>query len=359
MTSASTPVRLSQARSTEITEVVLPGLVEPSGLLLQRRTLPAPAAGQVLVQVEASGVSFAEQGMRRGRYPAQPRFPFVPGYDLVGTVREVGPGTAPELIGTRVAAATKIGGWATHALVSALDLVPVPAGVGAAEAETVIVNGVTAWQMLHRSARMPTSGGAGQTILVHGANGGVGNVLVQLARHAGVRVIGTAAPRHHAALRELGAEVIDYAAPDLAAQVRALAPEGVAAAFDHLGLESARRSFSLLAPGGTLVAYGMAASLNESGSMYPVFFRMIGQILAWNALPNGRRASFYDFWAGKTVTPAAFRARQHHALTQVLGLVADGALTPHIAARFPLSEVARAMELAESRTVLGKVVLTP
>lgn len=339
----------------QITEIVLPGLVEPSGLQIQQRALSGPAAGQVLVQVEASGVSFAEQGMRRGRYPGQPKFPFVPGYDLVGTVREVGVGVDQALIGTRVAVATKIGGWATYALVKAADLVPVPATVDPAEAETVIVNGITAWQMLYRSARAKP----GQTVLVHGANGGVGSILVQLARHAGIRVIGTASPRHHDALRELGVDPLDYSAPDLAVQVRRLAPDGVNAAFDHLGLNSARRSFDLLAPGGTLVAYGMAADLNDTGSILPMFLKMVGQIIAWTVLPNGRRASFYDFWSGKTVTPGAFRRHQHEDLRQVLDLLARGVITPYVAARFPLSEVVRAMELAESRTVMGKVVLIP
>src|SRR3954470_17509404 len=91
----------------EMTEVVLPGIVEPEGLLLRSRPLPEPGPGQALIRVEASGVSFAEQGMRRGRYPGQPRFPFVPGYDLVGAVAAVGEGTDPALLGTRVAALPK------------------------------------------------------------------------------------------------------------------------------------------------------------------------------------------------------------------------------------------------------------
>jgi NADPH:quinone reductase-like Zn-dependent oxidoreductase len=186
----------------QMTEIVMPGRTEPAGLLLHQRALPTPAAGQALVQIEASGVSFAEQATRRGLYPGQPSFPFVPGYDFVGTVRAVGPGVAPDLIGTRVAAVTTTGGWASHTLVTALDLVPVPTDLDPAVIGTVVVNGVTAWQMLHRTAQVTV----GQTMLVHGANGGVGTVLCQLARHAGVRVIGTSAPRHHAALRDMGVE---------------------------------------------------------------------------------------------------------------------------------------------------------
>lgn len=186
---------------TRTTEVVLPDAVEPDGLEVRTRDLPAPAPGQVVLRMEATGVSFAEQQMRRGKYYDQPPYPFVPGYDLVGTVVAAGPGVDAGLTGRRFAAVTKTGGWATHVLVEAADLVPVPAGVSAAAAETVVVNGITAWQMLHRLAKVRSGG----TIVVLGANGGVGSTLVQLARHAGIRVIGTAAQRHHHAVRELGA----------------------------------------------------------------------------------------------------------------------------------------------------------
>ena len=99
MSTTSTP---TAAQVTLATEVVLPGVVEPDGLVVRRRELPAPAAGQALVAVEASGVSFAEQQMRRGKYYDQPPFPFVPGYDLVGTVTAVGPDVDPALVGQRV-----------------------------------------------------------------------------------------------------------------------------------------------------------------------------------------------------------------------------------------------------------------
>lgn len=93
--------------------------------------------------------------------------------------------------------------------------------------------------------------------------------------------------------------------------------------------------------------------------MLPLFLKMMGQIALWTVLPNGRRASLYDFWSGKALAPTPFRRRQHEDLGQVLDLLARGVITPHIAARFPLSEVQQAMELAESRTVMGKVVLIP
>ncbi len=345
----------NQQASVTATEVVLPGVVEPSGLELRQRQLPPPATGQVLVRVEASGVSFAEQGMRRNRYPGQPKFPFVPGYDLIGVVTAAGPDVDHAWIGKRVAALTKTGGWASYALVDAVTLVEVPDGLDPAAAETVVINGITAWQLLHRSARVQ----AGQTVLVHGANGGVGTTLVQLARHAGARVIGTASPQHHDQLRALGAEPIDYHDPDLAGRVRELAPGGLDAVFDHLGGKSVRRSYRLLAGGGTLVCYGLASQTASRVPPQVLFVPLFTRLALWNYLPTGRRASFYNVWGGHRANPARFWARLRADLGQVLALLRDGVLTAQVAARMPLTEVTAAMELAESHTAVGKVILEP
>jgi NADPH:quinone reductase-like Zn-dependent oxidoreductase len=338
--------------SISATEVVLPGLVEPDGFQLRQRTLPAAAPGEVLVTVEATGISFAEHAMRLGRYPGQPKFPFVPGYDLVGTVTGVGAGVDDALLGRRVAAMTKTGGWATHAVLKAADVVPVPAGLDPGEAETLVVSGLTAYQMLHRRAKVQ----AGQTVLIHGVNGGVGTTLTQLALHAGARVIGTSSPRHHAALREMGVLPIDYNDPDLVARVRELAPDGVDAVFDHIGGKSIDRSWSLLAKGGTLVSYAM---MKDSGPMIPAFIALLGKLAWLNASPNGRRAGFFDVWGGHVLRPARFRTRLHQDMSAVFELLADGILRPQIAARLPLTQIREAVELAESHTIVGKVVLVP
>ncbi|MEV0558009.1 medium chain dehydrogenase/reductase family protein [Streptomyces sp. NPDC050597] len=338
-----------------LVEVVLPGKVEPEGLEIRHGAVPAAGPGQVVIRMEATGVSFAEQQMRRGRYYDQPPFPFVPGYDLVGTVAATGEGVEPGLAGTRVAALVKVGGWASHVLVDAADVVPVPDGVGAAEAETLVVNGITAWQMLHRKARVR----AGQTVLVLGANGGVGSVLVQLARAAGVKVIGTASARHHDALRALGVIPVDYRTEDIPARVRELAPGGVDAVFDHVGGRGLVDSWRLLAPGGTLVSYGTASTRDDDGSKQLPVLKLLGRIWLWNALPNGRRAYFFNLWAGRALTGNRFRARLRADLTQVLEALQRGEITPQIAARLPLSRIADALRLAESGTVAGKIVLNP
>jgi NADPH:quinone reductase-like Zn-dependent oxidoreductase len=209
-----------QTEGYSATEVIMPGIVEPSGLLIQKRNIGSPKAGQVIIKMEASGISFAEQAMRRDRYPDQPKYPFVPGYDLVGTVIAVGEGIDHAMIGKRYAALTKSGGWATLAIIDADTLLPVPDGISAVDAEAIVVNGITAWQMLHRKARVKK----GQMVLVHGANGGVGTLLVQLAQLAGVKVIGSASPRHHATLTAQGVIPVDYNDPGLEETIRLLAP---------------------------------------------------------------------------------------------------------------------------------------
>jgi NADPH:quinone reductase-like Zn-dependent oxidoreductase len=343
------------------TEVVLPGKVEPAGLRLVERVLPPPGAGEALVRVEATAVSFAESAMRRGRYYGQPAFPFVPGYDLVGIVEQVGPGVDGSLTGRRVAALTKTGAWATAVVLNAADLVEVPDGIGADEAETLIVNGLTAYQMLHGRARVR----AGQTVLVLGAGGGVGTILVQLARRAGARVIGTASPRHHEALRALGVEPVDYRDPDLTGRIRGLAPGGVDAVFDHLGGRSVDQSYRLLNRTGTLVAYSIASSLDDKSPVLLTFMALLSKLAFWNYLPTGRHASFYNVWAGAgkpgSAKREAFRARIRTDLTRLFELQRKGELTVQIAARYPLSEVAAALALSESadRTALGKIILIP
>jgi NADPH:quinone reductase-like Zn-dependent oxidoreductase len=296
------------------TEIVLPGIGDPESLQIHSREVGPPGPGQALVRVEATGVSFAEQQMRRGKYYDQPPFPFVPGYDLVGVVAQAGAGAPPE--GERVAALTKTGGWASHVVLDAADLVPVPAGIDAAAAETVVVNGLTAWRMLHGTARVRS----GQTIVVLGAAGGVGSTLVQLARHAGIEVIGTAGPAQQDRLRELGAVPIDYRNQDVAARVRELAPDGVAAVFDHIGGPGLLDSWRMLGRGGTLVCYGTASTLDQPGNPRLPVLKLLARLFAWNALPNGRHAHFFNLWAGRRLRPQHYRAQLARDLGHVLGL---------------------------------------
>jgi NADPH:quinone reductase-like Zn-dependent oxidoreductase len=336
------------------TEIVLPGAVEPEDLQVSTRELPEPGPDQAVVRVEATGVSFAEQQMRRGKYYDQPPFPFVPGYDLVGVVERLGDGADGDLaVGQRVAAMTKTGGWADRVVLDTAELVPVPRGVDAAAAETVVVNGVTALRML-RSARVQP----GQTIVVLGAAGGVGSTLVQVARDAGIRVIGTAGPSAQERVRELGAIPVDYRDDDVPARVRELAPDGVAAVFDHVGGPGIVDSWRMLARGGTLVSYGTASTRDVPGNPRLPVLKLLARLTVWNVRPNGRRATFFNLWAGARKRDR-YRADLRRDLGDVLGLLQQGAIDAQIAKRFPLRDAGEALRYAEQGGIVGKVVLEP
>ena len=328
-------------------EILMPHEGGAGVLRVDRREPHGLEPGQAMVLVEAAGISFAEVQMLRGRYFNQPKFPFVPGYDLVGKVEAVGEGVDGGLLGRRVAALTETGAWADRVALDAEKLVPVPDGIEPAEAVAVATNGVTAWQMLHRAAKVRP----GQTVLVHGASGGVGTLLVQFARLAGAEVIGTASAPKHETLRALGAVPIDYKSEDVPKGVREISPDGVDAVFDHVGGPGLVDSWRMLGRGGTLVSYGSASTLEGAGHRLRPYVPIFGRVLLWNALPNGKRATFYFVkrW------PKLFGQD----LSTVLSLLAEGKIEARVARRLPLERAAEALGLLASGKVSGKVVLVP
>jgi NADPH:quinone reductase-like Zn-dependent oxidoreductase len=330
-----------------VTEIVMPEQGGPEVLRVYRRELPGLASGQAMVRVEAAGVSFAEVQMLKGRYFNQPKFPFVPGYDLVGIVEGVGEGVDEGLLGKRVAALTETGAWADLVALGAETLATVPDGLESADAVAAITNGVTAWQMLHRAAKVRP----GQVVVVHGASGGVGTLLVQLARLAGAEVIGTASASKHAEVRALGAVLIDYKGEDVPKRVREISPDGVDAVFDHVGGPGLVDSWRMLRRGGTLVSYGSASTLGDAGHRLRPYLPIFGRILLWNVLPNGKRATFYYVkrW------PKHFRKD----LSTVLSLLAEGKIEARVARRLALEKASEALGLLASGKVTGKVVLLP
>jgi NADPH2:quinone reductase len=326
------------------TQVVMPHAGGPEVLEFQQRDLPEPGPGQVRIKVEATGVAFAEVQMLRGRYYAQPRFPFVPGYDLVGRVEAAGPGVS---VSGRVATMTRTGAWSERVVLPAAHLVPVPEELDAGEVVALITNGVTAHQMIHRVAKVT----AGQTVLVHGAAGGVGTLLVRLALRAGARVIGTASPGKHEQVGEMGATPLDYRDPLLVERVREIAPGGVAAVFDHAAGPGLKRSWQMLGRGGTLIAYGSAATLDDKGWRLTPYVSTMGKFLWWSIPPNGgRRCRFY-----------AINHKNHfdEDLATVIDLLRSGELQPRVAARLPLAEAPKALRMLDDRAVVGKIVLEP
>ncbi len=339
--------KMNETKATTGIEVVMPHEGGPEVLTVEPREPRNLEPGQAAVRVEAAGVSFAEVQMLKGRYFGQPKFPFVPGYDLVGTVEEVGEGVGDELLGRRVAALTQTGAWADRVTLDAKDLAPVPNGLDSADAVAAITNGVTAWQMIHRVAKVRP----GQTVLVHGASGGVGTLLVQLARLAGAEVIGTASAPKHGIVRDLGATPVDYKDENVPGKVREISPGGVDAVFDHVGGPGLVDSWRMLRRGGTLVTYGSASTLNGTGHWLKPYLPLMGRVLLWSVLPNGKRAAFYyvQRW------PKLFQQD----LSTVLSLLAEGKVRAQVARRMPLEKAAEALGLLVSGKVSGKVVLVP
>ena len=331
------------------TEVVLTRLGGPEVLVARQVTLGPPPAGQLLVAVEAAGVAYAEVLMRRGRYPLGPTPPFVPGYDVVGTVVAAGSGASTP-VGTRVAHQTpKTGGYASHVLVPDAEAVAVPAALEPVVAVALVLNGVTAYQLLHSIGRVQ----AGETVLVTSAAGGVGSLAVALGVAAGARVIGTASPGKAEQVRAAGAEFVDRTG-DVVAQVRALAPGGVDVALDGVGGASLRTAWSVLGSGGRLASFGVQATKDDS--RVAALGKVVGQLAAVRVrnLARGRSAAFYDINALRRKDPAGFRRD----LATVLEMGATGDLRVPTTT-YRLADVQAAHAALEAGAATGKLVLVP
>jgi NADPH:quinone reductase-like Zn-dependent oxidoreductase len=326
--------------------VVITGPGGPEVLKWVEEYLPTPRAGEVRVRILAAGVAFADVLMRRGLYPGTPKFPFAPGYDIVGEVDALGDGVSHFKIGQRVAALTMIGGYSGYTVVPASRLVPVPNGLDPAEAVSLVLNYVTAYQMLHRVAKLRE----GQRVLIHAAAGGVGTAALQLGELAGFEMFGTASKPKHALVASLGATPIDYRSENFVARLRELAPGGVDAVLDPIGGKNWWASYGCLRKGGALVCYGSQAALSEGKLAAGFGFATLGLV---KILPDGKRACWYNVKSLSDTSPEMFRED----LTRLFDLLCQQKIRPVIAGRFPLREAARANELLEKTQVSGKLVL--
>jgi NADPH2:quinone reductase len=239
------------------TRIIVTHYGGPEALRVVEEECPAPKHGEVRVRVLAAGVSLPDVMMREGRHPKTPRLPFTPGWDLVGVVDRLGAGVSGLAPGLGVAALPITGAYAEFVCLPPRELVPVPSGVDAAEAVSLVLNYITAYQMLHRSARVSP----GQHVLIHGAAGGVGSALVQLGRLAELEMYGTCSSRGASAVTDLGALPIEYQHQDFVQEIHRLTCEGVDVVFDGISGPHIWRSREALRPGGRVVAYGLTSSL--------------------------------------------------------------------------------------------------
>ncbi len=323
----------------------------PDELEVVDAPLPTAGRGEVRVRVLASGVEYTDVVIRRHLYPQtmRRRPPFVLGYDVVGEIDQLGDGVSGFQLGDRVADMTVLGSNAAYRTLRADDLTRVPAGVDAAEAAALILSWTTAYQLLHRAARVQR----GQRVLVHGAAGAVGQALLVLGRLAGLELWGTARGEHAALIRELGATPIDYQREDF---TRVL-PGGFDVVFDGIGEDGYRRSFAALKRGGLLCAYGYSAGVQAQRRMLTILM-WIARLYLWRLaswLPGGKRARFYSINVMRARHPAWFRED----LERLFGLLATRAIRPRVAERISFDEVAEAHRRLEAGGLEGKLVLCP
>ncbi|MDP1915894.1 MAG: zinc-binding dehydrogenase [Myxococcales bacterium] len=305
--------------------------------------LPSPGPGEVRVKVLATGVGSTDITMRRGTYPYAPKIPFVPGYESVGLVEAIGSGVTTLKVGDRVCALLVHGGYATHVVRGSEHWVKVPEGLDDAEAVSLILNSVTAFQMIEREAKLQP----GQWALVNAANGGVGQALLDLLRARGVNVIGAASKSKHDLVRSYGATPIEGRGVALDVSVRAIRPEGVDAAFDGVGGAQTGQCVRATRRGGITVWYGFVGATGLPALIRSALACFVGSRL------TGRRGSFYGITRLYRQNPQPFRED----LATLFELLAAKKITPRIAVRLPLLDARKANERLEAGNIEGKLVL--
>jgi NADPH:quinone reductase-like Zn-dependent oxidoreductase len=321
----------------------------PGVLAVQERPDPPIGAAEVRISVAAAGINFADVLARVGLYPDAPKPPCVVGYEIAGTVLELGAGVEGLSHGQRVLAGTQFGGYSSQAVVPADDVVPLPEDLSFEQGAAIPVNYATAWAALIGYGSLQ----AGERVLVHSAGGGVGIAATQIAKRTGAEVYGTASPSKHERIRELGVDrALDYTH---SGWDRDLPSFDVI--LDAVGGKSFRRSYELLRPGGRLVAFGASSLLSgERRNLLTALrtvarmprFKMIKQmseskaVIGLNMLTLWKDRGSLQPWIGP-----------------LQELLRDGTVKPVVGGAFPFEEAGAAHSMLVERRNLGKVVLTP
>ncbi|HEY4376771.1 MAG TPA: NADPH:quinone oxidoreductase family protein [Acidimicrobiales bacterium] len=312
----------------------------PESLVVDEQPDPDPGPGKVVVAVEAAGVNFVDALFVQGTYQIKVPPPFTPGSELAGTVVAVGPDVTSVGVGDRVISSLGLGAWASHALVDAAALTPVPDGLDLPRAAALVQSYATCWFALTRR----TTVAQGETVLVLGAAGGVGLAAIDVARHLGATVIAAASTAEKRAdAVAMGAhEVIDYETEDLKVRARELSGGGVDVVVDPVGGAHTEAALRATRWNGRLLVIGFASG--------PIPKVPVNQVLL-----NNRTLVGVDWGAWAMRNPA----QQRELLDEVLGLVAAGRLHPPAPSERPLAEAGAVLAELLTRQIRGKVVLTP
>lgn len=315
----------------------------PEVLQVIEKDLHSPKIGEVLIKIQAAGVGRTDIAMRYWNYPGAPRVPFVPGYEIVGIIQEIGPGVKTVMIGERVGALTVIGGYSEFIYLREELLVKVPLSLDSAEVVSIILNYTSAYQMFKHVAGVKE----GNHVFITGASGGVGTAFLDLGKMEKLVLYGIASNSKHEQLKQFGALLIDYVTNDFVDIIRNTKPEGMDFVFDGLGGVYIKKSIKIIHRGGKLVEYGF--SLKSFTYFMKTMFDM------FSGLPKGVKSKAY----GISVN---YKMNRKHVLEDMVVLfnfLEEGRIKPLIYKRMPLLDAAEANRLLESGQVTGKIVLIP
>jgi NADPH:quinone reductase len=311
----------------------------PEVLTLVDLSIPKPKANEALVKIAASGINFIDVYFREGRYPAT--LPFVDGQEAAGTVTEVGSEVKSVKPGDRVAYSNVIGSYAEYAAVPAERLVQVPDKISDQQAAAAMLQGMTAHYLINTTYPLKK----GETALIHAAAGGVGLLLVQMAKNIGARVIGTAGSEEKAKLaRDAGAdEVIIYTNQDFEAETKRLTEnKGVHVVYDGVGKSTFEKGLNVLRPRGYMVLFGGA-----SGAVSP-----------FDPIALSQKGSLF-VTRPSLVHYIATRQELEHRSSDVFNMIVAGKLKLRVGHVYKLEEVQQAHRDLEGRKTTGKILLVP
>jgi len=314
----------------------------PEVLQIVENELRPPAAKEARIKVLATGVGRTDINYRYGLSPFAPNVPFVPGYEIMGVVDAIGAEVTNVAVGDRMAALIGHGGYSEFIYLTEEHLVSVPNCLDPAEVVTVVLNYVSAHQMLHRVAKVKK----GDTILVNGASGGMGTALLELGKLAGLKMYGTASQSKHHILEQYGAQSIDYQREDFVDVIHQAEPNGLDFVFEGIGGEQGDRALSVLRDGGKLVAYAAPAGLSS-------ILKDAWKLARINLLSRTKSAEFYGITALYLRDKKPFMED----LPLLFHMLEEDKIKPVIAAKLPLLEARKANEMLENGQVTGNLVL--
>jgi NADPH:quinone reductase-like Zn-dependent oxidoreductase len=329
----------------------------PEVLVVKEAPDPQPAASEMRIRVEASGVNFADVMGRLGLYPDLPRIPVVPGYEVAGRVDAVGGGVDAGWVRRDVFASTRFGGYTDVVCAPQAQVFARPSDMSAEQGAAIPVNYLTAWQLVVAMGGLK----AGETVLIHSAGGGVGIAATQIAKHIGAKVIGTASAGKHAELSALGVDhLIDYRNEDFEARARQITGgRGVELILDAVGGDSLKKGYRLLAPTGRLGIFGASSAATNKAGGYLGMASMLANTPWVQFNPISLMSANKGVFGVNVGHMWGETDRLHGWMDELIGLWERGAIKPKIARVFKFEEAPAAHHFIQDRKNVGKVLLAP